>query len=725
MKNNRNKKNGGTVSDFATDKDFQRLKEKSEDLIKDVKELNIPNAEEFEELPRLKQQIVIAEMETIRDKYEQLDSFYDMEFTKFIQAGKNYKNIEEIKNNYNDLLVIFAKSSYVSMTTAERVIYGSFSKNIEKNIKEKNELLLLPKEQKDYLSSMEDNNKTTIWQFLRNTVMPIIKEIKLRLDSLDIFEEAKIIYHDYILGSFKKFNVKPSVKKEDKKEDETGDKTVDKTGDKTGDKTKETPKKVKIPERLNKQEAIDKLIALQMETSDEVVEVERIKGALQNLSKEDLLAVLKSSGFNIVDIIDMAPFKDELGTEKALKALESEEKEQKARDKIRELLPKKERLKITEKNIDSIKSKLKMKKGKDLSKESVKALKNRLNIKKTEDVEIDEPKKKKTKKEYFDMLESGPDETIDLILRKSKKGELEDKNITEIKRKIEELRTEQLGTVDKEGYIIGRGKSVKPKKLNKFQEFMKEFRTENKDMLDEKYKGIGAIQKNSQIMKQGAVEYRKRNNPQKNSQIMKQGAAEYRKRNNPQKDEYQFESHGITKGQYPNTESFNEQIQLEDSSGDELGFYANPETKNEKIKQVIGPLRENTKHINKNLKRGGNKIKKALYNASDNSDHQNIYEDILIDTVLESEKDGYIEMPEYHDSNTLSKNYSKYNNQDWFADYYFDEEGTSGVFDPKKAGSINIYDRVIEHSREGMANIRYTGTQKYIEALRKRLGVKL
>ena len=695
MKNNINKKNGGTFTDFVTNKDFKRLKEKSEDLIKDIEELNIPTAEEFEELPRSKQQMVIAEMETIRDKYDQLDSFFDKEFTKFFQAGKTYAEIVGSKDNYNPLMVIFGRSSYATLSTAEKVTYESFSEKIKENINEKNELLLLKKEQENYLLYMKDKDKTKIWQFLRNTVIPIIKKLDKKIDSfsLKIFDKAKIIYHDYILGSFKKFNVKPSVKKEDK------------TGDKTGDKTKETPMKVKIPEKLNKQEAIDKLIALQMETNDGAVEVERTKGALQSLSKEDLLAVLKSSGFNIVDIIDMAPFKDELGTEKALKALESEEKEQKARDKIRELLPKKERLKITEKNIDSIKSKLKMKKGKDLSKESVKALKNRLNIKKTEDVEIDEPKKKKTKKEYFDMLESGPDETIDLILRKSKKGELEDKNITEIKRKIEELRTEQLGTVDKEGYIIGRGKSVKPKKLNKFQEFMKEFRTENKDMLDEKYKGMGAIQKNSQIMKQGA--------------------AEYRKRNNPQKDEYQFESHGITKGQYPNTESFNEQIQLEDSSGDELGFYANPETKNEKIKQVIGPLRENTKHINKNLKRGGNKIKKALYNASDNSDHQNIYEDILIDTVLESEKDGYIEMPEYHDSNTLSKKYSKYNNQDWFADYYFDEEGTSGVFDPKKAGSINIYDRVIEHSREGMANIRYTGTQKYIEALRKRLGVKL
>ena len=703
MKNNINKKNGGTFTDFVTNKDFKRLKEKSEDLIKDIEELNIPTSEEFEELPRSKQQMVIAEMETIRDKYDQLDSFFEMEFTEFFQASETYVNIEEIEDNYTALVKLFGNKSYTNLTIAEKVIYTSFSKNIEENIKKNNELLLLPTEQKNYLKYMKadkpsKSDRSNIWKFLRNTVIPILKEVKERIGTLKIFYEAETIYYDYILGSFKEFNVKPSVKKEDK----TGDKTKE---DKTGDKTKETPMKVKIPEKLNKQEAIDKLIALQMETSDEAVEVERTKGALQSLSKEDLLAVLKSSGFNIVDIIDMAPFKDELGTEKALKALESEEKEQKARDKIRELLPKKERLKITEKNIDSIKSKLKMKKGKDLSKESVKALKNRLNIKKTEDVEIDEPKKKKTKKEYFDMLESGPDETIDLILRKSKKGELEDKNITEIKRKIEELRTEQLGTVDKEGYIIGRGKSVKPKKLNKFQEFMKEFRTENKDMLDEKYKGMGAIQKNSQIMKQGA--------------------AEYRKRNNPQKDEYQFESHGITKGQYPNTESFNEQIQLEDSSGDELGFYANPETKNEKIKQVIGPLRENTKHINKNLKRGGNKIKKALYNASDNGDHQNIYEDILIDTVLESEKDGYIEMPEYHDSNTLSKKYSKYNNQDWFADYYFDEEGTSGVFDPKKAGSINIYDRVIEHSREGMANIRYTGTQKYIEALRKRLGVKL
>ena len=260
MKNNINKKNGGTFTDFVTNKDFKRLKEKSEDLIKDIEELNIPTSEEFEELPRSKQQMVIAEMETIRDKYDQLDSFFEMEFTEFFQASETYVNIEEIEDNYTALVKLFGNKSYTNLTIAEKVIYTSFSKNIEENIKKNNELLLLPTEQKNYLKYMKadkpsKSDRSNIWKFLRNTVIPILKEVKERIGTLKIFYEAETIYYDYILGSFKEFNVKPSVKKEDK----TGDKTKE---DKTGDKTKETPMKVKIPERLNKQEAIDKLIAL-------------------------------------------------------------------------------------------------------------------------------------------------------------------------------------------------------------------------------------------------------------------------------------------------------------------------------------------------------------------------------------------------------------------------------------------------------------------------------
>lgn len=466
---------------------------------------------------------------------------------------------------------------------------------------------------------------------------------------------------------------------------------------KDGDSGSEQPKKkgdikdtsisvrreVRLPETLTRQQIIERLIGIQEAQGFEADEIQKTKNSLEALTIEDLIAVARSSGLNLRDANPLTREEEEVRKgEEALRRGESELRKNRDKKIIGKVGMKKETRQsvidklFKEKQLKDDKKKAKSKSDKPDLLESIK--------RREEEIRND-------KSEYFNTLTVNKDDArkkVEDNIRFVSKGRVQPKEITDIQKKIQQLREEQLNTVTNDGFIhAGKKdkKEKKPRKKNEYIDFMKQFRIDYKDYFDEELQGMRGLEKNRMIMKAGANIYKK----QKQNGYLETERGLF-----------------IPEEAYPADEMVNESQLQQTAYSKDVAFNANGT-------QEVHQLKSN----NKAGKCGYGKKKLYLEPEEDNE----LYENVLFNAVKQN---GVSKDNQLHDSNTLSQKYSRFNNQPIIANYMYDTKGTNNTFNAREAGSANIYNRTIEHSRDGMAKIRLEGANKYRDIMRKRLGIK-
>lgn len=465
-------------------------------------------------------------------------------------------------------------------------------------------------------------------------------------------------------------------------------------------------KEVKLPETFTKQEIYDKLVKIYEEQGKSKDEVDKLIVTLKGLSKGELLKVAKDSGISVSRISDFGETEDDrIVKETGKKNIDGE------RTVSRNVLKKK--------TVEEVKDKLQ--KGKMLKEEKEQSQPKSEMPSILESIKRREKEINSEKKEFFDIMKSGDktdaiDKVVTNILFTSK-GRTQPEEIAELNKKIMKMREELLESEDNNGYIVGSGyivgageenEEVKPlpidevkplpidedivlevnskkgRKKNEFIEFMKQFRVDYKDFFDDELKGMGAREKNKMIIVAGSNVYKK----MKQDGFLETEQGTY-----------------IPEESYPADEKFNESQNMEIAEGDNIAMYTDGYDVAEQIDEVTYEDVEEIPYYVEPL---------------------NFYDKLYATAIRWGESDGFYSKNNlYHDSNTLSQKYTKFNNQKTLPDYYFDEEGTNNTFEPRKAGSAEIYNKMVEHSRSAMAGYRMEGHKKYIDVMRKRLGVKL